>query len=82
MIGLKVVEASPFALVFDVDGAQLRIQKVEKVVSVPYTVLGWSVETIEKTVHDLASRGVEFERYDHFDQDDSGIWDTPSITQS
>jgi catechol 2,3-dioxygenase-like lactoylglutathione lyase family enzyme len=39
-----------------------------------YTVLNFPVEDVEAAVDELASRGVEFERYDGFDQDEKGIW--------
>lgn len=39
-----------------------------------YTILNFPVEDIEATVDDLASRGVTFERYDGFDQDDRAIF--------
>jgi predicted enzyme related to lactoylglutathione lyase len=38
-----------------------------------YTILNFPVEDIEKTVDELSSNGVTFERYDGFDQDDKGI---------
>jgi predicted enzyme related to lactoylglutathione lyase len=38
-----------------------------------YTILNFPVEDVEATVDELASRGVTFERYDGFDQDDRGI---------
>jgi catechol 2,3-dioxygenase-like lactoylglutathione lyase family enzyme len=38
-----------------------------------YTILNFPVDDIDQTVDDLAARGVEFERYDGFDQDDRGI---------
>jgi catechol 2,3-dioxygenase-like lactoylglutathione lyase family enzyme len=38
-----------------------------------YTILNFPVEDVEATVDDLASRGVRFERYDGFDQDEKGI---------
>jgi catechol 2,3-dioxygenase-like lactoylglutathione lyase family enzyme len=38
-----------------------------------YTILNFPVEDVEATVDELASRGVEFERYDEFDQDEKGI---------
>ena len=36
---------------------------------------------IEKTIDDLMSRGVQFERYDFFQQDARGIWTAPSGTR-
>ncbi|WP_406858916.1 VOC family protein [Streptomyces sp. HUAS MG47] len=38
-----------------------------------FTVLNFLVDDIGKTVDDLAARGVTFERYDQFPQDEKGI---------
>ena len=38
-----------------------------------YTILNFPVEDVEATVDELGQRGVRFERYDGFDQDDRGI---------
>jgi catechol 2,3-dioxygenase-like lactoylglutathione lyase family enzyme len=38
-----------------------------------YTILNFPVGDIDRTVDDLAARGVTFERYDGFDQDAKGI---------
>lgn len=38
-----------------------------------YTVLNFPVDDIEKAVDELAGRGVSFERYAGFDQDEKGI---------
>jgi predicted enzyme related to lactoylglutathione lyase len=38
-----------------------------------YTILNFSVDDIEKTVDELAGRGVSFERYEGFEQDEKGI---------
>jgi predicted enzyme related to lactoylglutathione lyase len=38
-----------------------------------FTVLNFPVEDVEKAVDELSSRGVTFERYDGFEQDDKGI---------
>jgi predicted enzyme related to lactoylglutathione lyase len=38
-----------------------------------YTILNFPVEDVDATVDALTGRGVEFERYDGFDQDDKGI---------
>jgi catechol 2,3-dioxygenase-like lactoylglutathione lyase family enzyme len=39
-----------------------------------YTILNFPVDDIDEAVDELASRGVSFERYDSFDQDDKGVW--------
>jgi catechol 2,3-dioxygenase-like lactoylglutathione lyase family enzyme len=38
-----------------------------------YTILNFPVEDVEKAVDQLTERGVTFERYDGFDQDEKGI---------
>jgi catechol 2,3-dioxygenase-like lactoylglutathione lyase family enzyme len=38
-----------------------------------YTILNFPVEDIEEAVDELVARGVEFERYEGFDQDERGI---------
>jgi catechol 2,3-dioxygenase-like lactoylglutathione lyase family enzyme len=38
-----------------------------------YTILNFPVDDIDAAVDELAARGVEFERYDSFDQDEKGI---------
>jgi catechol 2,3-dioxygenase-like lactoylglutathione lyase family enzyme len=38
-----------------------------------YTILNFPVDDVEAAVDELTSRGVEFERYDGFEQDEKGI---------
>jgi len=38
-----------------------------------YTILNFPVEDVEATVDELTAKGVEFERYDGFEQDSKGI---------
>jgi catechol 2,3-dioxygenase-like lactoylglutathione lyase family enzyme len=38
-----------------------------------YTVLNFTVEDIDAAVDDLTRRGVRFERYDGFEQDEKGV---------
>jgi catechol 2,3-dioxygenase-like lactoylglutathione lyase family enzyme len=77
VLELEFVADEPFALVFRVGGSMLRIQKVERVAKVPYTVLGWAVEDIRGTVRRLSKAGVVFQRYDGLAQDADGIWPSP-----
>jgi catechol 2,3-dioxygenase-like lactoylglutathione lyase family enzyme len=42
-----------------------------------YTILNFQVDDVGAAVDELGSRGVEFERYDGFDQDEKGIARTP-----
>jgi catechol 2,3-dioxygenase-like lactoylglutathione lyase family enzyme len=77
VLGLPLLEDTPFALVFDANGTMLRIQKVETLTKVGYTVLGWHIGDIHEAVGGLGSRGTLFERYPSLPQDEQGIWTTP-----
>jgi catechol 2,3-dioxygenase-like lactoylglutathione lyase family enzyme len=39
-----------------------------------YTILNFPVDDIDAAVDGLAARGVQFERYDGFNQDDKGVF--------
>ena len=78
VLGLAFVADEPPALVFRVGKSMLRIQKVQKVHTAPYTALGWAVSDIRGTVRRLSEAGVVFERYEGMNQDADGIWQAPS----
>jgi predicted enzyme related to lactoylglutathione lyase len=76
-LGLKLVEDTPFALVYDANGTMLRVQKVQEVFPAGYTILGWAVDNMATAVEGLTKKGIRFERYQGLPQDESGIWTTP-----
>lgn len=78
VLGLRLLEDTPFAIVFDAFGTMLRVQKAGSVSPAPYTSFGLDVADLEGAVRDLASRGVQAVRYPHFDQDALGIWTAPT----
>ena len=41
-----------------------------------YTILNFAVDDIDTAVDQLGERGVRFERYDDFEQDEKGISET------
>jgi catechol 2,3-dioxygenase-like lactoylglutathione lyase family enzyme len=77
-LGLRLISEDSFALAFDAHGIMLRVTKVAKAVIAPYTVLGWQVKNVHKTVKALLKMGVIFERYKGLGQDDFGIWQSPT----
>jgi catechol 2,3-dioxygenase-like lactoylglutathione lyase family enzyme len=77
-LGLRLVSDDQFAMAFDCQGTQLRIQKVEKVNPHPFTALGWQVPDIRDAVSELMKKEVSFERYPFLAQDELGIWQAPS----
>lgn len=80
-LGLKLLEESPFALVFACGDTTVRVQKVEELVAPPYTSLGWEVEDIAETVRQLVVNGIEFQQFEGLPQNDAGIWSTPDGAQ-
>ncbi len=81
VLGLSFVADEPFALVFDANGTMLRVTKVQDLSPAAYTVLGWDVSHIRAEVEALTQRGVVFERYAGFPQDDLGIGAFPDGTR-
>jgi catechol 2,3-dioxygenase-like lactoylglutathione lyase family enzyme len=77
LLGFRLVEDSQYALVFDINGTMLRIQKVGEVALAPYTALGWGVPDIHAKVRELGAKGVTMERFQWMDQDAAGVWTTP-----
>jgi catechol 2,3-dioxygenase-like lactoylglutathione lyase family enzyme len=76
-LGLPLVEEHDFAMLFDVQGTPLRLQKVQQVFAAPYTVFGFEVPHIEASIDALRQQGVEGKRYSFLDQDERGIWLAP-----
>jgi catechol 2,3-dioxygenase-like lactoylglutathione lyase family enzyme len=78
VLGLRLVEQTPFACVFRSPNAELRVTAVSEVAAAPYTVLGWRVADIDQAVRELLARGIAPLRYDGLEQDELGIWRSPA----
>lgn len=77
-LGLKFVSDDPFAMVFDLDGIMLRVQKVHELKPAQHTVLGWQVADIAARIRELTAKGVRFERFPGMPQDERGVWTSPA----
>ena len=77
VLGLKLIERSPFALVYSDSGHVLRIQIVQDLRPASYTVHGWQIANIVEEVVGLVAKDVQFQFFDHLPQDAHGIWTTP-----
>jgi catechol 2,3-dioxygenase-like lactoylglutathione lyase family enzyme len=77
LLGLRRVDASPFANVYDAGGTSLRVTRVDRVGTAPYTVLGWTVADIGAALEQLTARGVACERFPGVEHDDAGVWTAP-----
>ncbi len=78
MLGFSLVSEDMFAAVFDLNGVMLRISTVETHQAGPHTVLGWEVEDIVEAAKGLKAKGIAFNVYDGFGQDELGIWTSPA----
>ena len=80
VLGLRLVaDEKPFALVFDAKGTMLRVTPVPEHTPAPFTILGWNVDDIEKTVERLVEAGVKFLRFPGMnDRDPHAVWNAPS----
>jgi catechol 2,3-dioxygenase-like lactoylglutathione lyase family enzyme len=81
ILGLRLLKSDAFASVFEAGGRTLRISDISSVSGFepyPFTIFGWEVDAMRPVVEALSEAGVAFERYDWIDQDELGIWTTPS----
>ena len=76
-LGLNLAHEDVFASVFHTGGATLRISPVPDFTPHEHTILGFQVADIPATVKALGQKGVSFNRYPRFTQDDLGIWTAP-----
>jgi catechol 2,3-dioxygenase-like lactoylglutathione lyase family enzyme len=77
VLGLRFVKDDGFAMVLDANGIMVRVAKAQ-FTPAPFTILGWQVANIEEMVKRLQSKGVQFERFGFFEQDELGVWAAPS----
>jgi catechol 2,3-dioxygenase-like lactoylglutathione lyase family enzyme len=78
ILGLKFVKDDGFALVLDANGIMIRAAKMKDFTPAEFTVLGWQVPDIENVVRVLVKKGVHFEIFGFFKQDELGIWTAPT----
>jgi predicted enzyme related to lactoylglutathione lyase len=77
VVGLPFVAEEEYALIFDLNGVMIRVAKAPPFTPHPFTVLGFKVSDIAAEARRLAEKGVRFERYPYFTQDELGVWSAP-----
>lgn len=78
VLKLEFVADDGFALVVKTDTSKIRIAKVEQFTPAPFTILGWEVTDIAAIVSELTATGVTFARFSFMQQDELGIWTSPT----
>ena len=77
VLGLNVAYEDNFAAVFNIGGVTLRISIVADYTPHEHTILGFNVPDVPATVKALREKGVAFNIYQGFNQDELGIWTAP-----
>jgi catechol 2,3-dioxygenase-like lactoylglutathione lyase family enzyme len=80
VMGFRQLSEDAFGTTFDMAGLNVRLTDIEGHEPGPHTVLGWTVPDIRAATRNLQARGVVFEIYPGFGQDDLGIWSAPDGT--
>jgi catechol 2,3-dioxygenase-like lactoylglutathione lyase family enzyme len=80
-LGLKLASSDAFALIYEIDGAPLRISKVPAVAPAAYAVLAFTVPDVAASVAALTAKGVIMQRFGFLPQDAAGIWKAPGGAQ-
>jgi hypothetical protein len=80
-LGLPVLAADDYGVMYDVNGRRLRLSFVRELQPAPYSILCWVVPEIFSVVADLMAKGVVFERYEGMGQDAAGVWTSPDGTR-
>ncbi|MGC1620053.1 MAG: VOC family protein [Candidatus Acidiferrum sp.] len=73
MLGLSLAHEDSFASVFNIGGVTLRVSVVPDFTPHEHTILGFHVEDVSATVKALREKGVAFNFYPQFQQDELGI---------
>lgn len=76
-LGLPVTERDGLLALHVGGGEDVLVYPKPDFAPATYTILNFLVDDIEQAVDALKSRGVEFLRYEGFDQDDRGISRNP-----
>jgi catechol 2,3-dioxygenase-like lactoylglutathione lyase family enzyme len=76
-LGLTLASEDNFAAVFLTGGVNLRVSTVADFTPHEHTILGFHVADVAATVKALREKGVTFNRYPAFPQDELGILTLP-----
>jgi catechol 2,3-dioxygenase-like lactoylglutathione lyase family enzyme len=72
-LGLKTSEENGILTLHIADDRPTLVYPRPNHTPAEYTILNFPVDDIERAVEELTARGVEFERYEGFEQDERGI---------
>jgi catechol 2,3-dioxygenase-like lactoylglutathione lyase family enzyme len=73
-LGLQVTEENGMLYLHPTSDTTILVYPKPNHTPATFTILNFPVDDIDQAVDDLAGRGVRFERYDGFSQDEKGIY--------
>jgi catechol 2,3-dioxygenase-like lactoylglutathione lyase family enzyme len=76
-LGLEMAYEDQLATVFNIGGITLRLSTVADFSPHEHTILGFRVPDVRSTVSALREKGVTFNIYPHFAQDELGVLAVP-----
>ena len=79
-LGLELAGEDNLAAIFNTGGVTLRISTVAEFTPHEHTILGFHVADVAATVKALRDKGVTFNRYSAYPQDELGILTLPGGT--
>lgn len=72
-VGVEMLDEENGVMALKLTGGDVFLYRKPDFEPATYTILNFEVDDIDAAVEGLSSRGVEFERYEGFDQDEKGI---------
>ncbi len=78
VLGLNLISEDPYGVELEGLDSVMRLSLVQQFTPQAFTILGFKVSDIDSEVKSLTTKGVIFEYYDSLDQDELGIWTSPS----
>jgi catechol 2,3-dioxygenase-like lactoylglutathione lyase family enzyme len=72
-LGLRTSEQHGIMTLHIAGGRDVIVYARPNHVPAQYTILNFPVDDVEQAVDDLTARGITFQRYEGFDQDEKGI---------
>jgi catechol 2,3-dioxygenase-like lactoylglutathione lyase family enzyme len=72
-LNVAVLDEENGVMALKLEGGDVFLYRKPDFVPATYTILNFEVDDVDSTVDDLSSRGISFERYEGFEQDERGI---------
>jgi len=76
-LGLRVSEDNGLLTLHIAGDRNTMVYPKEDHTPATFTILNFPVDDVDKAVDELTARGVRFERYEGFDQDEKGVFRGP-----